>query len=520
MRKTIIIIFCFLAIFCGNVNAQLVKDVIDVPLKDTPFLDFVNQEEDRYLSAFPFLLIELKKDMSFEVLEKLLKLVKEKDFSVCLDAEDDIKTYCKLYFTLSLMGTDSSDLEQFLEPPFSEIATLGRMIYFLKNADYEGAKRVSGLISDRAIRTYFRALFDLVALKLEKGDLDSLELLENQAKIFLLYSLGKEAVEDLLVKERLPATLYFIVGKTLFRKGDYKRAGDAFLYAANYKRFKETALKNAFYAYLNANDFASAREIVTYLGEGGYVLEAMLTLSQKGRVRIEGYFLKDQIFIDFLLAYAKNSLMHGRSIDFLSKIEEPLPNEELMFLTAISKLIYQGKMEFSNYFEKNEWKEEVYLMALKEFQKGKIKHDSGEKLIRQYNLFKYYPFNYFYANAIKDSNDLLAEKIYENIIKRGKNVPKDVLYECYVNLAEIFKKRGKYYTAIKVLEDALNLAKNEEEILMEIIRLYALKEDWEEVKWRAERLMEETKNTNYKKELQFFIDLCYEKLDKVGKESK
>lgn len=520
-------IICFFLL--SEASGQIVNRLKEIPFEDTPIFECVKNEEKFYLQTFPNLYLELTDISDLNHLESVIRLVRDKDFSVCLNSSEDIKNFCSLYITLFLMGTESGDLEQFydLGSPISDIARVGRSIsYAIKGNLVEAKESLKGL-KNREVINYFKnyvSIFDGHYTELlNKPQFTSCD----EAKLFNVANTDSDFLISLIKKANISGYINFLVGKKYFYDRDYSLAGHYFLNASKSLKIKNIAMENAFYAFLNANNLDMVDDII--LGSDQSLSEKLNTIAKLKHNKIKTVpekFLKDEIFAHFLLEHAKQNLKKGADISYLSGIESTDLNEELAFIIAIAKLVYGKDKDLSNYVKrvdlKNKFFAEVAFQLVEpdtffSEENSKIKH-----LIEAYNLFNYYPFNFIYANIIKNKNADLAKRLYEHVIRYHRNIRKKNLLKSYINLALIYKEEENYYTALKIIEDALNLSPHEEmreRLIMEMIRIYAKKGDFEELKWRSEAAINEIKNPEHKKELQIFINLCYEKL-KSTKESE
>jgi|GEM_PF-4304029 len=511
-------VFIFLfAIFIFDLSyAQQITKVNSLPYEYSPLFEYSKHEEERFLKDFSLLYLEeVQADRSPEELEKLYNLIRNKDLSVCLNSADDLKNFCSLYLTLFLMGTQSNDLEQFFSypTPVSDIAILGRAISFVLNGRLEDARKTIASVKDTSIKTYFSDFFSVFSDKVVAKTKPPITL-SRQAKIYFQYKNNEEVLDSVSDFNELPASLQFLLGERAFYKGDFANAAELFIKASNDERIRLISLENAFYSFLNANNDEMAMPIIDEIeGDTKLRLKAIRDLKRNKAHRVMSDFFSNDIFTFFFLDHLKLDLKRGANVSYASKLSIQTDNEELLFLLSITKLIYNNHRDFVDFSNTVFWKNALFRDAIGYLQarKGLDSH-TIKSLIEGYSLFNYYPFNFFYANIIKNKNERLAQSLYEDVIKLHKKALKEDLLSAYLGLADIYKTRGKYYTAIKLLEEALKFKQNEEEILMEMLRIYALKEDYEELKWRAELLFKKTKNAEHKKELQIFLDLCYEKL--------
>lgn len=507
-------IFFVIFIFYSVAEAYEIKKISPIPFGDTPLKEFIDDVEGQYLRAFPDIYLSYGDELEPENTKKLYSLIVGKDLGVCLDAQGAIKDFCKLYITLFLLGTESNDLKLFfsLPSPISDFAYLGSALSLLRNQEYEEAEKMADLVHDKAVIIYFSSFFSLFK---DEKDSEYVNFAQpTMAKIQLLFQKNPDIVKPFENANHLPAFIYFLLGERAFYGNDYIKAGDYFMKASDEGKIRKVALENAFYAYINGNDLNRAKSVVKKLGNDvNKVILGVLAIIDNKKPFISDELFVDEIFGGFLKEKVKGELREGKDFSYLSKINSVGGDEELLFLTALSKFVYQRPADFKAYIHRINWKNSHYKEFLMVLQKREIPEGTFQKeLIEDYNLYNYYPFNFFYANIIKNKNRLFAEQLYENVIRHGKKATKKVLLKSYMGLASIYKSRKRYNTAIKVLEEALELELDEEEIMMEIIRLIGLKEDYEELRWRAEKLYHETKNKEHKKELQIFIDLCYEKL--------
>lgn len=520
-------IICFFLL--SEASGQTVNRLKEISFEDTPIFKCVKNEEEFYLQTFPNLYVELTDISDVNDLESIIRLVRDKDFSVCLDSSEDIKNFCSLYITLFLMGTESGDLEQFynLAGPISDIARVGRSISYAINGNIEEAKESLKGVKDRDVINYFKnyiSIFDGHYTELlHKTKFSSCD----EAKIFNIANTDFDFLMLLIRKANISGYINFLVGKKYFYDRDYLSAGQYFLNASKTSQIKNVAMENAFYAFLNTNNWDMVEDII--LRSEASLSEKLTTIAKLKHNKIKTVpekFLKDEIFAHFLLEHAKQSLKKGADISYLREIESTDLNEELAFIIVIAKLVSGKEKEVSNYVKRVNWKNKFFAeVAFQLVEPNTFFSEENSKikyLIEAYNLFNYYPFNFIYANMIKDQNADFAKRLYEHVIRYHRNIRKKNLLMSHINLALIYKEEGNYYTALKIIEDALNLSPNEdvkERLIMEMIRIYAKKEDFGELKWRSEAAINEVKNPEYKKELQIFINLCYEKL-KLTKESE
>ncbi len=511
------LIFILFLIVSNSVYAQQITKINSLPYENTPLYEYVKAEEKKFLESFHLLYFEeIQQELSPEDSEKIYNLVRNNDFEVCFGSHGELKTFCSLYLTLFLMGTQSVDLELFFSypSPASDLVFLGKAIQFALNGETDNTKRMFTLVKDDAIKVFFSGFFDLFFSN-EVVDLSVIPLpLYSQARIFLHFKDANVVLDKISDYKDLPPPILFLIGEAAFYKGEFLKATNCFLMASESEKIRKISLENAFYSALNDNNYKIANNIIDKCHEDTKQrLKAMLSIKTNKHYVIKDSFFNDETFSRFFLQHIKLDLQSGSNVAYAAKLNLDIGSEELLFLIALTKFIYGGYIDFFDYSSKVVWTNTFFKDSINAMQKRNfIGNPSIKRLIEVYSLFNYYPFNFFYANIIKNKNKSFAKHLYENVIKSGKKVKKEDLLNSYLNLANIYKIEKKYYIAIKLLEEALIFKQHEEKILMEMIRLYALKGDYEELKWRAERLFEQTNNPEHKKELQIFIDLCYEKL--------
>lgn len=524
--KTKILLIFLIALYPSLALSAKIAKTKPLQWDKTPLYEYFKFEEYRFLNAYPYLYLEEESDsLDYENLLKLGRLLTERDLEVCLERNPALTEFCKFYLSVSLMGVESPDFEGFMEKEgvLAELAKLGQSMFHAVSGDTGKARDINLTLKNDAVKIYFRKYMNILETPQISGKTG--DVAYDYAVMFTAGRNRTETLESLLKYDDKRGHISFLIGGILFEKGNYGGAAEFYLKAAKNDAINSIAIENAVYSYFNAGDFKKSREHSENLSKAvRETVDTMIKLEKMQISKLPERFPDDEDSKTYLLNFVKESVQKGVNIGFLNGIERRDLDEEMLFYICSAKLVYGGWKSYDPYCKNLEWKNsgyKIFWSGIENIGKTGGIPQNPEKIssvISAARLYNYHPFGYFYAALSYQSGDYgNAILFYERLLKHPQKLRREKLENIYFNLADIYKRRGSYYTALKFLEDGLDGSspENEEIFHMEIVRTLFEKEDWEEVLWRAERLLEQGKNSAFKKELQLFLEICYERLGKT-----
>lgn len=320
-------------------------------------------------------------------------------------------------------------------------------------------------------------------------------------------------------------SIIFLQPLIFFKKGNFSEAGKFFLNSSKKDDIKEIALYNAVYSFILDKNFKTASKLVPYLNSYDSKMFSLLLSVNNNAKNAFVYedFVNDKDFWFLLKNIVRHKLEQDDSIGFLRdiKMNDIKGDEELLFYYCIN-LIINERHNFDNRCKNYNWKVQEYLSFFNDISDNNINKKESVRTIEGYKLYNYFPFSKLYGDFYFRNNKFeKAKKIYEDIIREGKNLKSDDLMNVYLLLSKIYKFNKSYFTAKKVVEEAIDKLSDKRDILrLEQLKILEEEENWDELLWRANAYLNETENDEIKKELQKFIEMCYERVDKLNKKEK
>ncbi len=505
-------------------------EIRDIPHQITPVYTYSLEKEKDFLELFPIIYLEENiHQLSDTSLDMLISLVREKNLGICFYVEDgELKEFCKFYVSLMILGIDSEDMLSFEDGILGQMGRIALSISSLKSGKTEEARKIFSEVKSREVITIFsdmKYFFDAESK-------DALKDWRRLSKPFLreaiAYKILSRDVNQL--DEQIRAYLddglvSYLLARGHFRSGEYRKAADLFIKSAKNKDISEQALVYAAYSYLLDRRFSEAERIHHYLKKEErekihFILD--LTYNRRGNINFIKY-QDDENFVYTLKNLLRYFIDKGVKINLPAAISvQAISDSELAFLICATKIMENPKGQTATACYNNSWKNKDEELFFRDLFDGNLERKESIRIIENLKLFNYYPFSRYYADfLLKTNNHDRAGKLYEKIIREEKHLGNEDLYVLYLNFSKTFRFKKSYFTAKKILEEAMHKVKGKDDQLrLEYLSILLEQGECEEILWRAEAYLPDTADDYIKKELQKIIEICYEKLGKIMKQEK
>ncbi|MCX7990432.1 MAG: hypothetical protein N2999_00140 [Proteobacteria bacterium] len=527
--KKVIFLLIFISAVLFNTFEVYSQDIRKIPLESTPVFKLAKDMERRLIDLFPLLYLENKLDSLEEgQKERVISIIREKDLGMCFNLEDEVlNDFCRFYVSINLLGVDSDFSDNLHDPFLLDLAKLAKAISLLKEGEFQKSEELFKDVTDKSAIIFFRDLSVFFQAKRieDIAGLKNINLLAKKAVVFKILEKDTSLLNNIL-KPYIDEDLYnYFTAVNYFKSGNYVQAGEYFLHSAKEKEIKEVALYNAVYSFFLARNFKNAGALIPYLSSYDnkkFTLLLSLTNNKKDPFNYDEY-VNDRDFWYLLRNLVRFQIEREGKITFLKNIKmtDIKQDEELLFFYCVNLLIidrYSLDSRCKNY----KWNTQEYGLFFKDISDNVLNRRENIRIIENYRLFKYFPFSKYYGDYLfRNNNYEMAKNIYEEIIREERKLRSDFLVGIYSGLSKIYKTTGSSFTAKKILEEGINRLDDKKDILfIDFIKILIEEENYEEVIWRAKAYLNDTENEEIKKELQKFIEICYERLDKLKKKEK
>ncbi len=526
MKRLIFSLLLMLTLFGPDKSWS--QEIRKLPFEKTPVFHFALELEGRFIELFPLLYLENElEDLSYHQKERLLILLRDRDLGVCFNLDDDIlKDFCKFYISLSLLGVDSEDLSETKNSFLLELNKLAKAISSLKRGNLINSQRLFQEVSDKTIKIFFKEL----SIFFNTRDIESIvsstkvNILTKKAIVFKIVNENSSLINEDLREFLEEPLYYYYVGSNYFKNGNFILAGEAFLKSAKNSDIRDVALYNGVYSFMLGKKFTNANKLVDYLNpqDRKKFLLLLSILNNKKEPFLYQDFSSDRDFWIMLRELIKYQIERGGSLGFLINLNpsDIKDDEELLFLYCIYLLLERRRIDANCRGYK--WTSQDYMSFFKDVSDNIINKKETLKILESYKLVRYFPFSKLYGDYLFSNNNLdRARIIYEEIIRGVKNISSDDLMSLYIRLSKIYRLRGSFFTSKKIIEEAMEKIQEKIDLLrLEQLKILEEEENWEELLWRSRAYLLETSDEKIKKELQKFIEMCYERLDKIKQKEK
>jgi hypothetical protein len=524
MKARYLQVLLFFFIFNASVFAEaLYPTVKKISFQDTILFEFFKNYEKNILDTMPYLYFELLSDeFTEEEREGFYNYLIGKERNLCRD-ESKLEEYCT--FLKFIINKNFKDMEAvtFKDDKLNQFKFLFLATYAAKLGNLQEVHSLIKNVRETTIINYYKDFFRVLGIE-EPNNFETYYL----NCLYDFYFHGNICLID--IDEDKYGFLTFLQAQKYYEEGEYKKAGELFLFLTQKPYFSNLALENAVYAFFHDRDYDKVLEYSKKLPDDIGIKIRFMVSFERGEVFKEDMKFKyDAGLESFLIDNIRKHIKKGNNLDFTNNISFEVISEHLLFWFCLADVVNK-KTNLNKQCLKKQWSENTYQAIMGLIRKWYNinftyeKNDNAKelyKLLFDWGLKNYYPFNFIFAELAFVNNDFEeAQRIYEYFIRYPKNVRKAELEQSYYRIGLIYKHKKSYYTALKFLEKNLEKAFNgiKDKSRIEYVKVLYLRGDCDKVLFYTQYFMEETKDEVLRKEYQSLYDTCYEKMQKSSED--
>lgn len=495
----------------------------EIPIESSPIFDFVRIMENRLKNIYQVLFFEINfHELQEQDKEAMIELLSKGDYKTCVNPPKKLEDFCS--FAKNLDNLSYFESNEFSDSLLIEMKKLIKSIASIKNGEFDRAYKFFNEISEESIKIFFRDLeFFLKETDINKIiDSKRFDIETKRAVLYRVVSDNLDLLND-RVRSYLRDYYDFLFAKSHFKKGSFSQAGKFFIDSSKNDLLKEIAIYNAVISYILDGNFTVASNLIPQLKkDDANMLAILISLFYNPRsIPMYSNLLSNPDFRFLFKHIVKYKMERDEDISFFKgiKMTDIEDDEELLFYFCLNAFLIDKHGSNQSSCKNYSWTVKEYSEFFKDISDSSLNRKDTLKIIEKYKLYHHFPYSKLYADYLFRNNNLeKAKNIYEEILRIERNLKSSYLMDIYLSLSKIFRLKKSYYSARKVIEEAIfKLDDKKDYLRLEQLKIFFEEGQFEEVLWRAKAYLNETENEEIKKELQKFIEMCYEQLNKLKK---